>query len=195
MAPCSIRKFVILTAVIYCLFTLYSTLSLWRSQTVPVHPTSESLQKVINVEIWGKAAIGEYLWAHILEGKSEVERDGYTRIGNLITEGFNFTYRNGFPVNPATVPQDTKFAVLVINGMSEEKKKASLVWLEAIHSGKFKSLQKTIVVILGDEQCRNEWLYPYMESRGGPISAAFVVFDSMIVDGQEFFQWPLGVAT
>ncbi|PSN38594.1 Transmembrane protein 5 [Blattella germanica] len=50
------------------------------------------------------------------------------------------------------------------------------------------------VVLLGDEKCNNNWILPYVGSRGGYVDLVFLVYDSPLVDNVEFFQWPLGVA-
>lgn len=34
-----------------------------------------------------------------------------------------------------------------------------------------------------------------MRSKKGPVDAVFLVYDSLLVDEDEFYQWPLGVAT
>lgn len=51
------------------------------------------------------------------------------------------------------------------------------------------------LVVLGSEQCDNQWLRPFLRSRGGLVDVIFLVYDSPLVDGKEVLQWPLGVAT
>ncbi|KAH8031868.1 hypothetical protein HPB51_021057 [Rhipicephalus microplus] len=84
--------------------------------------------------------------------------------------------------------------VLVLNGREPTKVAAAQAWLDALPS--FHRLKGVAVVLLGDEACSaNTWLLPYLKSRGGRVSAAFIIYDTPLVDDVEVFQWPLGVAT
>lgn len=154
--------------------------------------SGETSDKRSNVEIWGKAAIAKYLWHHILGGKVETTGDGLTEIGCKVLHGINFTYRYGPGVIQTTVPSDVEKVVLVLNGRSEEKINIAKQWLDYIPL--YKKLTHVAVVLLGDEGCRNEWLLPYMKSRGGRIDVTFLVYDSPLIDNEQFYQWPLGVA-
>ncbi|KAK3100987.1 hypothetical protein FSP39_000027 [Pinctada imbricata] len=51
------------------------------------------------------------------------------------------------------------------------------------------------MVLLGDEQCNNDWIKPYLRRNGGLIQFVFLVYDSTEIDNEVFYQWPLGVAT
>ncbi|XP_064486961.1 ribitol-5-phosphate xylosyltransferase 1-like isoform X2 [Ornithodoros turicata] len=146
------------------------------------------------VEIWGKAAIGLYTWQHIFNGQLLPKAGGawsygYQRVGDI-----KFKFRTGPGIAPSTVPSDVTHVLLVLNGRTPEKIKAAKVWLNSLPS--FSKLQKAAAIVLGDEDCSgNMWLLPYVASRGGLLSAVFLVYDTALVDGKEFFQWPLGVAT
>ncbi|XP_066997102.2 ribitol-5-phosphate xylosyltransferase 1 isoform X2 [Anabrus simplex] len=144
------------------------------------------------VEIWGKAAIGLYLWSHIINGRLEKVQGGLVQHGNLTIDNIVFTFRTGPGIIPSTVPNDVKHLVLVLNGRSQEKIDAATLWLNYLPT--YKYLQKLAVVLLGNEECNNDWILTYMKSRGGRIDVVFVVYDSRLVDNVEFFQWPLGVA-
>lgn len=155
---------------------------------------SNSSRLAHTIEIWGKAAIGLYLWEHIFNGKLEPKGDGswsygFRKVGNL-----KFKFRTGPWIVPTTVPQDVTHVVLVLNGREPTKVAAARAWLDALPS--FRRLKGVAVVLLGDEACSaNTWLLPYLKSHGGRVSAAFIVYDTPLVDDVEVFQWPLGVAT
>lgn len=146
----------------------------------------------INVEIWGKASISLYLWKHILRGQVISQHDGFMNVGNLTINDFEFSFKNGPGFIQTTVPQSVKYLVLVLNGRTSNNVVKSEEWL--IYLKKLKQLKRVCVVILGNEECHNEWILPYMASRGGIVNAAFIVYDSPLVDNKEIFQWPLGVA-
>ena len=67
------------------------------------------------------------------------------------------------------------------------------MWLGSLPN--YPLLRNVAVVLLGSEQCNNEWIYPYLVSKGGLVHMVFVVYDSMDIDDHNFYQWPLGVAT
>lgn len=151
-------------------------------------------RSVHTIEIWGKAAIGLYLWEHIFNGRLEPKGDGawsygFKKVGNL-----KFKFRTGPWIVPSTVPPDTKHVVLVLNGREPSKVAAAKSWLDALDT--LRHLRGVAVVLLGSEACSgNAWLRPYLKSQGGRVSAAFIVYDTPMVDDVEVFQWPLGVAT
>ncbi|XP_003741494.1 ribitol-5-phosphate xylosyltransferase 1 [Galendromus occidentalis] len=145
------------------------------------------------VEIWGKAAIGNYLWEHIFAARLETREDGALRSGSKKIGNIRFKYRTGPGIIPQTAPSDVEYLILVLNGRSKDKISFARSWLDYLDN--YPRLQHTIVILLGDEQCRNGWLTRYMRSKGGKIDAAFIVYDTGLVDDHEIFQWPLGVAT
>ncbi|XP_049783187.1 ribitol-5-phosphate xylosyltransferase 1-like isoform X2 [Schistocerca cancellata] len=163
-----------------------------KTEYLKINLNSETTDKRSNVEIWGKAAIAKYLWHHILDGKVENGEGGLVETGFKILHGINFTYRYGPGLIQTTVPSDVEKLVLVLNGRSEEKINVAKQWLDYVPL--YKKLTHIAVVLLGDEGCSNDWLLPYMKSRGGRIDVAFLVYDSPLIDNVQFYQWPLGVA-
>ncbi|XP_049954085.1 ribitol-5-phosphate xylosyltransferase 1-like [Schistocerca serialis cubense] len=163
-----------------------------KTEYLKINLNSETTDKRSNVEIWGKAAIAKYLWHHVLDGKVENGEGGLVETGFKILHGINFTYRYGPGVIQTTVPSDVEKLVLVLNGRSEEKINVAKQWLDYVPL--YKKLTHIAVVLLGDEGCSNDWLLPYMKSRGGRIDVAFLVYDSPLIDNVQFYQWPLGVA-
>ena len=105
-----------------------------------------------------------------------------------------YRFFSGPGIAPQSIPKDSSNAVLVLNGREASKVFVARRWLDYIveHSSQFSNVA---VVLLGNEQCNNSWIMKYMSRSGGPVKAAFVVYDSPDVDNDVFYQWPLGVAT
>ncbi|XP_051886331.1 ribitol-5-phosphate xylosyltransferase 1 isoform X2 [Pristis pectinata] len=149
------------------------------------------------VQIWGKAAIGLYLWQHILGGPltpSDVTahwREGRLKAGNLY-----FRFYTGPAVIPGHISLDTENLVLVLNGREEGKIKFATQWLHYVQTlHQMDKLKHTAVVLLGSEECDNGWIEPYLRKHGGFIDLIFLVYDSPWVNEVDVYQWPLGVAT
>ncbi|GFT71082.1 ribitol-5-phosphate xylosyltransferase 1 [Nephila pilipes] len=146
------------------------------------------------VEIWGKAAIGLYLWEHVLGGgKLESKMDGIWSYGFKRIDNLKLKFRTGPGVITTKAPNDVQHLILILNGRSQEKVSFAKTWLDFLPQ--FRNLRTVILVLLGNEQCHNEWLIPYMAKNGGLINSTFIVYDSSLVDNNNFYQWPLGVAT
>ncbi|XP_013794648.1 transmembrane protein 5-like [Limulus polyphemus] len=154
---------------------------------------SESGTRSYSIEIWGKAAIGLYLWEHIFNGKLEKKMKGVWSYGYRKIENFKFKFRTGPGLIPLKAPSDVENLILILNGRNEEKVTFAKVWLEFLP--KLKYLKNVALVLLGNEQCHNDWLLPYMSFNGGRVNVTFLVYDSPLIDNVHFFQWPLGVAT
>lgn len=153
--------------------------------------------KTYKVQIWGKAAIGLYLWEHILEGslnppdKSSQWREGEIQSGKIL-----FSFYTGPAVVQGHVPPDTDSVVLVLNGREQQKISYSVQWLQHVQSLiQARTVTRVAVVLLGNEQCNNNWISPYLKRNGGFVDLLFLVYDSSWVNDKDIFQWPLGVAT
>ncbi|XP_020781723.2 ribitol-5-phosphate xylosyltransferase 1 [Boleophthalmus pectinirostris] len=149
------------------------------------------------VQIWGKAAIGLYLWEHILEGPlNPTDKIAQWREGELQCGKVDYSFYTGPAVVQGHVPLDMNSVVLVLNGREQQKVSYSTRWLEhvqaLVHS---RTVSHAAVVLLGNEQCNNDWIAPYLKRNGGFIDLLFVVYDSPWVNDKDVFQWPLGVAT
>lgn len=83
--------------------------------------------------------------------------------------------------------------ILVLNGREPSKIDFAKLWLD--HLPTFRQLRNVAVFLLGNEQCDNEWIKPYMEFMGGIVKFVYLVYDSPDIDDVNFYQWPLGVAT
>lgn len=202
----------VFVACIYTVFTLFSLHVLFTSDSKPRDPkklaiTSSSSTNLVDleskasrqnsilieVEIWGKAAIGLYLWEHILEGPVEERLGGVWSYGEKQIRNIKFKFRTGPGVVPDKVPKETRNLVLVINGREPTKVDFAKAWLDSLAD--LPHLRNVAVVLLGNERCENGWLYSYMQMNGGLVQVAFIVYDIPYADSKTFFQWPLGVAT
>uniref|UniRef100_A0A6B2F9A2 Exostosin GT47 domain-containing protein n=1 Tax=Bothriechis nubestris TaxID=1766655 RepID=A0A6B2F9A2_9SAUR len=149
------------------------------------------------VQIWGKAAIGLYLWQHIFEGLLEpADIKAQWRKGSIKIGKSYFSFITGPSVIPGYFSVEAETVVLILNGREEGKISYATQWLHYAQTlVQTHKLQHVAVVLLGNEQCKNEWIYPYLKSYGGFVERFFLVYDSPIVNEEDIFQWPLGVAT
>ncbi|XP_041458558.1 ribitol-5-phosphate xylosyltransferase 1-like isoform X1 [Lytechinus variegatus] len=146
-----------------------------------------------SIEIWSKVGLGSYTWEHILNGKLESRLDGIWFYGELQMHNLKFRMRDGDGVQPDKVPQDIENVMLILNGRAPDKEEYTRYWLDYL--GSYSQLRRVVLMLIGNEQCQNDWVLPYMKSRGGPVDRLFIVYDTLIVNGDDIMQWPLGVAT
>ncbi len=199
-----LAKLVILFSLIYCTVLFLVRNDLLRVtlfKRISQKSTSEELQYIktangiiftelhLQVEIYSRASLGEYLWNHLLEGKKELMPDGILKKGNKTVDGLSFTYQSGdsqaFPTS--------QNVVLVVDGSSTPNQKETESWLKRMLLSH--SPRTLFLVILGNKNCSNQWIVPYLVSNGGPINAVFITGDSLLTDRKEIFPWVLGVAT
>jgi len=105
-----------------------------------------------------------------------------------------YRFYTGPGIAPQSIPADACNVVLIVNGREASKVAVARRWLDYVvdRSSQFVNVA---VVLLGNERCNNSWMMQYMVTHGGPVKAAFIVYDSPDVDNDVFYQWPLGVAT
>lgn len=149
------------------------------------------------VQVWGKAAIGLYLWEHILEGPlNPTDKVAQWREGELQSGKIDFSFYTGPAVVQGHVPVDMNSLVLVLNGREQQKVTYSTRWLEHVQAlVQSRAVLHVAVVLLGNEHCNNAWIGPYLKRNGGFVDLLFLVYDSPWVNDKDVFQWPLGVAT
>ncbi|XP_022081604.1 transmembrane protein 5-like isoform X2 [Acanthaster planci] len=152
-----------------------------------------SLKEENAVEIWSRAGVGQYTWEHILGASLEPRLGGVWSYGRKTEGNVTFTFRMGPGVVPDKVPTEVENLLLVLNGRAPDKAEFARTWLDYLDA--FPRLRDVALMLIGSEQCDNEWVLPYMASRGGPLRFLFVVYDTLRVDDAEIYQWPLGVAT
>lgn len=147
------------------------------------------------VHIWGKAAIAEYLWIHIFEGKmSKIQ--GYLLYQDTITiQNRRFSYITGPYLVPSTADRAVQDLILIVNGREESKVMKSEEWLDSlVDTEKFPQLQNLAIIVLGNERCDNTWLWKYMDAFPLLVKFILIVYDISSSD-RPVYQWPLGVAT
>ncbi|XP_068790526.1 ribitol-5-phosphate xylosyltransferase 1 isoform X1 [Struthio camelus] len=205
------------------------------------------------VQIWGKAAVGLYLWQHIFEGllepaditaqwregsqkagkthfrvaeylglkgtsgdhlvqptssdrfsKSSLSRTMSSQVLDIPRDGDSTTSGvqppSDFITGPSVVPGyfsvEADNVVLVLNGREKAKIAYATQWLHYAQTLiQTHKIQHVAVVLLGNEQCNNEWIQPYLKRHGGFVNLLFVTYDYTLVNEEDIFQWPLGVAT
>ncbi|XP_077049678.1 ribitol-5-phosphate xylosyltransferase 1 [Siphateles boraxobius] len=153
--------------------------------------------KTYKVQIWGKAAIGLYLWEHILEGPLiPADKSSQWREGEIQSGKISFSFYTGPAVVQGHVSLDTDSVVLVLNGREQQKISYSIQWLQHVQGlVQARTVSRVAVVLLGNERCNNDWISPYLKRHGGFVDLLFLVYDSFWVNDKDIFQWPLGVAT
>ncbi|XP_063303155.1 ribitol-5-phosphate xylosyltransferase 1 [Pelobates fuscus] len=151
----------------------------------------------LSVQIWGKAAIGHYLWEHILGGSLEpIDAKAQWREGKLRTGKTDLSFITGPAVVPGYFSVEAENVVLVLNGREDAKISFAAQWLHYTRTlVENHKLQHVAAVLLGNEQCNNDWIRPYLKKHGGFLDLLFVVYDSTWINEDDVFQWPLGVAT
>ncbi|RZF46122.1 hypothetical protein LSTR_LSTR012982 [Laodelphax striatellus] len=189
----AILSYVILNILIVLVFSTINKTNLIRSGNFISSDRYPSAGKSnITVEIWGKASISLFLWEHILGGTLKVQNNGMIRTGSLRMGSMTLNFKYGPWFIQSTVPTDVQHLILVLNGRSEEKIVFAKHWLDYLPN--YSRLKTLIVILLGNEQCDNNWIMKYMKSNSGKIDVLFTTYDSPLVDDKEFYQWPLGVA-
>ncbi|XP_052008617.1 ribitol-5-phosphate xylosyltransferase 1 [Xyrauchen texanus] len=153
--------------------------------------------KQYKVQILGKAAIGLYLWEHILEGPlNPPDKSSQWREGEIHSGKISFSFYTGPAVVQGHISLDTDSVVLVLNGREQQKISYSIQWLQYFQGlVQAHTVSRLAVVLLGNEQCNNDWIRPYLKRHGGFVDLLFLVYDSPWVNNKDIFQWPLGVAT
>ncbi|KAM8800338.1 ribitol-5-phosphate xylosyltransferase 1 isoform 2-T2 [Rhynchonycteris naso] len=149
------------------------------------------------VQIWGKAAIGLYLWEHIFEGLLDPTAvTALWREGSSIVGSTHYSFITGPAVVPGYFSVDVSNVVLILNGREEAKVSFATQWLLYVQNLVLtQKLQHVAVVLLGNEHCNNEWINQFLKRNGGFVELLFIIYDSPWINDMDVFQWPLGVAT
>ncbi|XP_045320928.1 ribitol-5-phosphate xylosyltransferase 1 isoform X2 [Leopardus geoffroyi] len=150
-----------------------------------------------HVQIWGKAAIGLYLWEHIFEGLLDpTDVTAQWREGNSVVGRTHYSFITGPAVVPGYFPVGVNNVVLILNGREKAKVFYATQWLlYAQNLVQTQKLQHLAVVLLGNEHCHNEWISQFLKRNGGFVELLFIIYDSPWINDMDIFQWPLGVAT
>jgi hypothetical protein len=181
---------------VYIMITLYSAYSLLENTSQKQKRQEQDLlassTKIFEVEVWGKAAIGLYFWEHIMDGNLKSNEAELVSLGEKIIDNVKFIFRTGPGIIPQTVPKNSQNVILIINGRAQEKIKFAEMWLKSLQL--LPDVKNIAVILLGNEQCNNNWLLPYMVKQGGLVNIAYIIYD-IPNQSDVIFQWPLGVAT
>lgn len=109
---------------------------------------------------------------------------------------FAHSFITGSAVAPGYFSVEAVNVVLVLNGREEVKISFAAQWLQYTQAlVENHKLRHVAVVMLGNEQCNNDWILPYLKKNGGFVELLFLVYDSTWVNEESIFQWPIGVAT
>ena len=101
-------------------------------------------------------------------------------------------YHAGKGLSPNLIALNSDFTVLALNGLSKPTQRLTKAWLDSLRQRK--QSVKLLLVLIGRENCNNDWIYPYMKSNGGVIDKLFIVYDTVVVNEVDIYQWPLGPA-
>ncbi|OBS82211.1 hypothetical protein A6R68_23799 [Neotoma lepida] len=150
-----------------------------------------------SVQIWGKAAIGLYLWEHIFEGTLDpTDVTAQWREGQSVVGRTHYSFITGPAVVPGYFSIDVDNVVLVLNGREKAKIFHATQWL--LYTQNLMQTQKLrhlAVVLLGNEHCDNDWIMQFLRRNRGFVDLLFITYDSPWINGVDVLQWPLGVAT
>jgi len=146
-----------------------------------------------SVNIWGKAAIAEYLWLHIIEGELTAVPNFMLQRGKIVFGKFSIQYETGPYLMISTANRSIRNLVIVLNGREEIKINKTKHWLDSLlYNKNFPQLKNLGVLLLGNEACDNAWLKQYLNS--DILKFVYVVYD-FLSENSKVVQWPLGVAT
>lgn len=132
----------------------------------------------LKVEVWGKAAIGNYLFQHVLAGWVESRLGGVWHYGEARCGNLQFRYRTGHGVRPSKVPQDAQHVVLVLNAHETHMEKEAMKWMDLLP--KLAKLQHAVLVLHAREDCENDWLRPYLKSPAHKLRAVFMTYGGKV---------------
>ena len=179
---------------------------IWHSLNIlqPEHEFSKPLNqfpstlisksKELYVEIWSKAAFGQFLWENIFNGGIDktlgdsLYIEGSTHISNI-----TFLFRSGPSLKIESLNQfSIENLILLLNWRTEDKINYSLSWLQEVD--RKNELRNVGIIALGNEKCHNDWFLRFFQIID-KIRFLFIIYDWVLVDNKVIFQWPLGIAT
>ncbi|OXB67473.1 hypothetical protein ASZ78_006804 [Callipepla squamata] len=156
-------------------------------------------QTRLRVHIWGKAAIdfrvigNSRVFNLNIRSYENVKSDSGTAIVEVKVWQCFIT---GPSVVPGYFSVEAENVVLVLNGREKAKVAYATQWLHYAQAlVQARRIQRVAVLLLGNERCNNEWIQPYLKRHGGFVNLLFVTYDYALVNEEDIFQWPLGVAT
>lgn len=171
----------------------------------PKLPQDNVNSSPISVEIWSKAAIGLYLWEEIIKGTLDRNlNNGMYIVSSKRVKNVKFNFRTGPALSIDSLrsfvsdPSQVKNLIVILNARDSEKMQIAKSWLDELKIQAQLSTKPSLqvgVIMLGNENCFNSWILPYLASNGGFIKFLFITYDWKMVNDEDIFQWPLGIAT
>ena len=101
-------------------------------------------------------------------------------------------YHAGKGISPDHVVLNRDFVVLSLNGRSDETISQTMTWLDVLQQRQRRA--KLLLLLIGRENCNNDWVRPYLKRNGGIVEKLFIVYDTALIDEVDVYQWPLGSA-
>ena len=169
-----------------------------------VHVKSLSNKQLSNepldfIEIWSKAAMGIYLWEHILTGelskKSPFYQYGFRKVDRFIVK-----FRSGPSITPQSLvnylffaarPKDSKNMIFVLNGQSKDKMEFVKQWLAKIQNLSSRKDSQTSVnspaILNGQEFGLSDWIKKYLKSNDVAIYRNFPDLNKLISSAERSY--------
>ncbi|XP_062508646.1 ribitol-5-phosphate xylosyltransferase 1-like [Corticium candelabrum] len=199
---------------IYLLFTFYATYTLYGSWKADVDENTDDYSSLHHVgilrplfdkttqmnrfsvqrtiDIWSLTNAGSYLWQEILQGEVITTTDKLHIQGSTRIFRYLFQYHAGKGISPDHVVLNRDFVVLSLNGRSDETISQTMTWLDVLQQRQRRA--KLLLLLIGRENCNNDWVRPYLKRNGGIVEKLFIVYDTALIDEVDVYQWPLGSA-
>lgn len=207
MPKYSIKKLIYVILVIYLSCSIWVFFSIFKARRTKAalastnklpqehdEPKTKKVDRVINV--WGKAAIAEYLWGHIFEGKLTKVSGLLLKRGSMTIDELRLAYTTGPSLIVETADKQVEELIIVLNGREQSKVELAKFWLDALTNKEmFFNLRNLGIIILGNELCDNNWLSFYIDGFPNLVKFTAVVYDYTNFGTRPVYQWPLGVAT
>ncbi|CAG0918733.1 unnamed protein product [Notodromas monacha] len=143
------------------------------------------------VEILGISALSTFVWESIFDGNLTRVDDTWLR-GEMMMPPWKLVFKTGPAISNGMVSVEQSCVILILNGRTRPKAEDALRWISRISELK---LEYIAVILLGSEDCDNEWLTRRLRINGGMLDDIFVIYDSLEIDDEHVFRWPLGTAT
>ncbi|CAG0920116.1 unnamed protein product [Notodromas monacha] len=143
------------------------------------------------VEILGISALSTFVWESIFDGNLTRVDDTWLR-GEMMMPPWKLVFKTGPAISNGMVSVEQSCVILILNGRTRPKAEDALRWISRISELK---LEYIAVILLGSEDCDNGWLTRRLRINGGMLDDIFVIYDSLEIDDEHVFRWPLGTAT
>eukprot|EP00041_Stephanoeca_diplocostata_P039329 m.1613910 g.1613910 ORF g.1613910 m.1613910 type:complete len:255 (+) comp25369_c0_seq2:397-1161(+) len=163
----------------------------------------------LDVEVWSKAAIGNYFWEHIFEQSTDVDptltmtqsgvwtsstpspADLHSTGPSCSNRSVRIRFRTGYGLQHQVVQQHASRKVanviLILNGHEPALAQRAASWLDIIPT--IAGIKHVGLIVHGSETCNNDWLLPYLRSAAYNIRFVFITYNTPMIDNVSIFQW------